>query len=415
METSAGRPAVADGPHRFRLGVRWSIAALLMGVTIINYLDRTCLSVAAPTLKKALSIDEIAFSHIVVAFQLTYLLMQPVAGRFIDRVNVRLGLAIAIAWWSVAQALTAFAGSWQTFALFRALLGVGEAATFPSAAKTVAQWFPPRERTLAVGILNVGAGVGALVAPPLVVFLILRVNWQAAFVVTGLLGLGWVVLWSFLYRSPDEHPWLTSEERALLPPSEPTRSPTAQPATRPVWRNVLTRRDFWGLAAARFLSEPAWQFFTYWIPLYLATERGMKLADIAYFAWVPFLAADVGCVFGGLLSPFFIRLGSPVMKARKLAATTCAVLMVPAIFIGTAPTAGWAVFFFSAGAFAHQAMSSTLLTLPADLFPRSDVATANGLSGLFGGSVGCSSRSSSASWPSPSATARCSSRSRSWI
>jgi ACS family hexuronate transporter-like MFS transporter len=158
-----------------------------------------------------------------------------------------------------------------------------------------------------------------------------------------------------------------------------------EPRDKGVWRIVLGQKNFWALALARFLSEPAWQFFIYWIPLYLATERNMKLKEIAYFAWVPFLAADIGCIFGGLLSPFFIRFGSSVMTARKLSASTCAVFMVFAIFIGRAPTSGWAILFFCVAAFAHQAMASTLLTLPADLFPRRSVATANGLSGMVGG------------------------------
>jgi ACS family hexuronate transporter-like MFS transporter len=154
---------------------------------------------------------------------------------------------------------------------------------------------------------------------------------------------------------------------------------------RGVWKIVLSRRDFWGLAIARFLSEPAWQFFTYWIPLYLVSTRHMNLKEIGYFAWIPFVAGDLGCLFGGLLSPLFIRLRCSVLMARKLSASVCALLMVFAIFIGRAPTAGWAIVFFCVAAFAHQAMSSTLLTLPADLFPKRTVATANGLSGSVGG------------------------------
>jgi ACS family hexuronate transporter-like MFS transporter len=356
-----------------------------MGVTIVNYLDRTCLSVAAPTLKEQLHIDEIDFSHVVVAFQLTYLLMQPIAGRIIDKIHIRFGLAIAIAWWSLAQMLTAVAGGWRGFAVLRALLGVGEAANFPSAAKAVAVWFRPSERTVAVGILNVGAGLGALAAPPFVVFLILRYGWPSAFVATGAIGLLWVGVWLLLYRPPEAHPWMSPRELAYIRQGRDELPVQEDSATASVWKTVLTDRSFWGLAVARFLSEPAWQFFTYWIPLYLAVERGLKLREIGYFAWVPFLAADVGCLFGGVLSPFFIKLGSSVMTARKLSATTCGVLMIFAVFIGRAPTAAWAVALFSVGAFAHQAMSSTLLTLPADLFPRSTVATANGLSGMIGG------------------------------
>jgi MFS transporter, ACS family, hexuronate transporter len=358
---------------------------LLMGVTIVNYLDRTCLSVAAPTLKKELSINEVDFSNIVIAFQLTYLIMQPFSGRIIDWLNLRVGLALSIGWWSVAQMLSGFAMGWPAFAAFRALLGVGEAGNFPAGAKTVSLWFRPRERTVATGIFNVGAGLGQAIAAPLVVFVILQYNWQTAFVITGAVGLVWVALWLLIYRSPEDHPWMSPAELAHIREGQTELAVKEEPAEKGVWKVVLGQKNFWALAAARFLSEPAWQFFTYWIPLYLATERHMKLKAIGYFAWVPFIAGDVGCLFGGFLSPFFFKLGSSVLTARKLSASVCAVIMVGAIFIGSAPSAGWAIFFFCIGAFAHQAMSSTLLTLPADLFPKRTVATANGLSGMVGG------------------------------
>jgi len=365
-------------------GLRWWIALLMMGVTVVNYLDRTCLSVAAPTLMKRLAINEVDFSHIVMSFQLTYLIMQPLSGRIIDWLNIRAGVAISIVWWSVAQMLTAVAVGWRAFAVFRALLGIGEAGTFPAAAKVVSQWFPPRERTIAMGILNVGSGIGAIIAPPLVVFLILRYGWQSAFAVTGALGIAWTALWLLLYRAPEEHRWISQTELVHVTGGDDEQI-TARDTNENVWAVVLTQQNFWGLAIARFLSEPAWQFFTYWIPLYLATERHMKLRDIGYFAWLPFLAADLGCLFGGMLSPLFIWLRAPVLTARKLSASVCATLMVFAVFIGRAPTPGWAIVFFCVAAFAHQAMSSTLLTLPADLFPKRAVATANGLSGTVGG------------------------------
>ena len=361
------------------------MAIVLMGVTVVNYLDRSCFSVAAPTLKVELAIDEVAFSHIIVAFQLTYLLMQPMSGRIIDWLGIRLGLGLSIVWWSLAQILTGVSGSWRTFALFRGLLGVGEAASFPSAAKAVGEWFQPKERTVAMGILNVGAGIGALVAPPLVAWIIVRYDWRLAFVVTGALGLVWVGVWFLAYRSPEKHPWMSPAELAYVRVGQDDGRERVKSRPPGVWKTVLKRRSFWGLAAARFLSEPAWQFFIYWIPLYLATERHLNLKEIGYFAWVPFLLADVGCLFGGVLSPLLIKAGSSVMTARKLSVTICAVIMVFAVFIGRAPTPGWAIAFFCMGAFAHQAMASTLLTLPADLFPKDTVATANGLAGAIGG------------------------------
>lgn len=371
-------------PRRFTVrGLRWWIAGLLTCITIINYLDRSALAVVGPTLKNELAIDEISFSYVVIAFQVVYGVMQPFAGRFIDWLNIRAGYAVALTWWSVAQALSGLATGWRSLALFRGVLGVGEAGNFPGAIKTVCQWFPPKERTVATGIINVGSGVGSLIAPPIVVFLILRYSWRAAFLVTGALGLLWVTAWLIFYRSPDEHPWLSDQELRHIR-EDKSQLPVLEAPAQGVAKLVLAEKNFWALAIARFLSEPAWQLFTYWIPFYLISERHLDLKQIAYFAWVPFLAADVGCLFGGVLSPFFIKRRFSVLTARKLAVTIPALLMVFAAFIGKAPSAGLAIFFFSLGAFSHQAISSTLLTLPADLFPERTVATANGMSGTAG-------------------------------
>ena len=371
--------------------LRWWIAILLMGITTINYLDRITLSVAAPEFKKSLGIGEVDYSRIVMAFQLAYLIMMPVVGRFIDWLGLRVGFTLSIITWSIAQMITALATGWRSFAVFRSLLGITEAGNFPGGAKAVAEWFRPKERTLATGIFNMGAGIGALIAPPLVAFLILKYNWQTAFVVTGAFGLFWAILWAWLYRSPEKHPWLSKEELSHIREGEQELATVKAPKGKGVWKIVLPQRNFWALGIARFFSEPAWQFFSYWIPLYLATERNMNLKQIGYFAWLPFLAADLGSMFGGVLSPFFInKMRVSVLTARKCAATVSALLMVFAVFIGRAPSPGWAIFFFCIGTFAHQSMSATLMTLPADLFPKTTVATANGLSGttaVLGGMI----------------------------
>ena len=363
-------------------GLRWWIAGLLTCITIINYLDRTALAVVGPTLKKDLGIDEETFSYIVIAFQTVYGVMMPVAGRVIDWLNIRVGYALAIVWWSIAQMLTGFAGGWRSLAFLRGALGVGEAGNFPGAIKTVSQWFPPKERTIATGLVNMGSGVGALAAPPLVVYLILHYSWRAAFVLTGAVGLVWVVLWLIFYRAPESHPLLSAEELAYIR-RDPEPCPTVDQGTGVV-PMVLRERNFWALGIARFLSEPAWQLITYWIPFYLVTARGLDLKQVAWFGWMPFLAGDVGCLVGGFLSPLFLKLNVSVLTARKWAVTVPAVLMLLVAFTGSAATPGLAVAFFSVGAFAHQAISSTLLTLPADLFPKRAVATANGLSGTLG-------------------------------
>jgi MFS transporter, ACS family, hexuronate transporter len=371
-------------------GLRWWIAILLMGITTINYLDRTTLSVSIPVLKQKLGMDEIDFSYILLAFQFAYLIMQPIMGRVIDWLGLRLGFAISIIAWSIAQAITSLATGWRSFAVFRSLLGVAEAGNFPGGIKAVGQWFRPKERTLATGIFNVGAGLGAAIAPPLVVWLILSFSWQFAFVATGVFSLLWAILWALLYRSPEQHPWITKEELDHISEGQAELSVSEPPEEKGVWKIVLPQKTFWAIGIARFFSEPAWQFFSYWIPLYLVTERHFDLKQIGYFTWVPFIAADFGSIFGGILSPFFInRMKLPIMTARKCAATVSALLMIFAVFVGQASSAGWAIVFICIGAFAHQSMSATLMTLPADLFPKRTVATANGLSGAmaFGGGM----------------------------
>jgi ACS family hexuronate transporter-like MFS transporter len=365
-------------------GLRWWIVILLMGITTINYLDRTTLSVSVPVLKKKLGMDEIDFSYILMAFQFAYLVMQPLVGRIIDWLGLRLGFAISIITWSIAQMFTGFATGWRSFAVFRSMLGIAEAGNFPGGIKAVGQWFRPKERTIATGIFNVGAGLGAAIAPPVVVWLILHYSWQFAFVATGAFSLLWAILWVLLYKSPEKHPWITKEELSYISEGERELGVAEPPEKTGVWKIILPQRNFWAVGIARFFSEPAWQFFSYWIPLYLATERNFNLKQIGYSAWVPFIAADIGSLFGGMLSPFFInKIKLSVMTARKCSATVAALLMIFAVFVGRAPSAGWAIFFICIGAFAHQAMSATLMTLPADLFPKRTVATANGLSGTM--------------------------------
>lgn len=362
--------------------VRWWIVILLTGITTINYLDRQVLSVVGPVLREDLDIKEIQFSRIAMAFQLAYLIMMPISGRIIDWLKIRLGFTLSIISWSIAQMATAFATGWKSFAVYRALLGITEAGNFPGAAKTVSQWFSPKERTLATGIINMGAGFGAIIATPLVVYILTVSTWKTAFVVTGAFGFVWLALWLFFYRDPEKHPFISKAELEVINEGQRELLVEERKSGEGVWKIVLFQRNFWAIGIARFFSEPAWQFFTYWIPLYLYTERHMDLKQIGYFAWLPWLAADLGSVFGGALSPFFIgKMKMSVLTARKCSAATAALIMVFAIFIGRAPSPGWAIFFFCVGAFAHQAMSSTLMTLPADLFPKSTVATANGLSG----------------------------------
>ena len=364
-------------------GLRWYIAIMLCLVTTINYLDRTSLSIAGPVLKDKLQINVQQFAFIIMCFQFSYGLMQPIMGRVMDWLGIKRGFSLAAVWWSIANMLHAFARTPFSFGAFRALLGVGEAGNFPGVAKTISEWFPAKERTIAFGIANVGSGTGSLIATPFVAWIIYKYGWQEAFVITGAVGFIWVVLWLLFYKSPSKHKCITQEELDYITKGQAELQAEEQ-TNKNVWKLVLGQRNFWGIAFSRMLSEPAWQFFSYWIPMYFADQRGMDLKQIGLFLWVPFLAADLGSFMGGFISPFYHKLGFKILTSRKLAMTTAACMMPVSLLIVQAPSAYWAIFWFCIATFGHQCISAVLLVLPVDLFPKSAVATANGLSGTCG-------------------------------
>ena len=360
--------------------LRWWIIALVTIGTILNYLARSTLSVAAPTLKHEFAMSTQQYSWVVGAFQAAYTVMQPVAGYILDLLGLRLGFAIFAVAWSLSNCFHAFATGWPTLALFRGMLGLSEAAAIPAGMKTVAKWFPPRERTVATGWFNIGTSIGAMIAPPIVVFCIAMWGWQSAFIVTGSVGLLWAALWYAVYRDPEDHASLSDEEKALIGIDRDTAEP---PAGAPLtWRAVLRTRAFWSIAIPRFLADPAWQTFSFFIPLYLVEQRGMDLKGIAAFAWLPFLAADAGSLLGGYYAPFLIRrFNVSLLTSRKIVMTTGALLMIGPACIGLTVSPAAAIALFCIGGFAHQMLSGTLITLSADLFDQRVVATATGMAG----------------------------------
>ncbi len=362
--------------------LRWWIVALISAGTVINYLARNTLGVLAPVLKHALHMTTADYSYVVGAFQLAYTLMQPVCGAVVDRIGLQLGFSLFAVAWSLANMLHALAAGWVGLALFRFLLGMSEAAAIPSGMKAIAEWFPARERSVATGWFNAGTSLGALIAPPLVVAVSLAASWRAAFLVTGSLGLAWAVAWYALYRPPARHPAITAAERHLIAdgraalPDTGRRAPTLA---------ILGQTRFWAIAIPRFLDEPAWQTFSFWIPLYLATDRGMDLRQIALFAWLPFLAADLGGVFGGYVSPFLMRrLGLALVPSRLAGVVLGAVMMIVPGCIGLVGSAHLAIACFCVGGFAHQLISVLINTLSADVFPADEVGRANGFVGQAG-------------------------------
>lgn len=285
-------------------GLRWWMIGLIMLGSIINYLTRSSLSVAAPTLKTELGIDEQHYSWIVSTFQ-GAIMLQPLCGYVLDVIGLKAGYALFAVAWSLISMAHGLAGNWQMLAGLRGLLGLAEGSANPAGMKATSEWFPAKERGLAGGVYNIGASFGSMLAPPLVGWAILAYNWQMAFVITGVLGLVWVAAWLWLYDSPEKHKSLSREEADYISSGQEKHLQHA--GMRPSVLSLLGRRNFWGISLPRFLADPTWGTLTFWMPLYLSQTRGWDIKQIALFAWLPFLAADIGCLFGGWFSLWLQR------------------------------------------------------------------------------------------------------------
>ena len=363
-------------------GLRWWMIGLIMLGSVINYLTRSTLAVAAPTLLKDLHITTQQYSWIVGAFQ-GAIMAQPICGYVLDVVGLKIGFAIFAVVWSVVNMSHCMANSWQAFAWLRGLLGFSEGSATPAGMKATSEWFPASERGLAGGIYNIGASFGSMLAPPLVAWAILMYNWRVAFVMTGSLGLVWVVLWLLCYQSPDRHPALTSDERTYIAAGQERH--LASDGSRPSLVKILRQRNFWGIAIPRFLADPTWGTLSFWLPLYLTNVRHMDLRQIALFAWMPFLAADFGCVCGGIVAmKLQKRFRLSLINARRSAFTLGAFLMMGMGFVGFVESPYAAIALLSLGGFAHQTLSVTVITMASDLFRKNEVATAAGMAGTCG-------------------------------
>ena len=363
-------------------GLRWWIVALIMLGSVFNYLSRSTLSVAAPTILQDLHIGEKQYSWIVGAFQGT-IMAQPLAGYLLDVLGLGTGLTIFVLAWSLTNMAHGLAHSWGALAGLRGLLGFSEGSANPAGMKATAEWFPARERGIAGGIYNIGASAGSMLAPPLVAWAILAYNWRIAFVITGALGLLWIVFWVLFYRSPEKHPALSTAERKYIAAGQEKH--LQGDGSRPSFRTIAAQRNFWGIALPRFLADPAWGTLTFWLPLYLSRVRHFDLKQIAMFAWLPFLAADFGCVFGGALAMTLQkRARLSVVNARRWVFTLGAGLMLGVALAGFVENPYTAIALLSLAGFAHQTLSVTVITMASDLFRKNEVATAAGMAGLFG-------------------------------
>jgi ACS family hexuronate transporter-like MFS transporter len=384
------RTEVMPTASGFKLrGLRWWIIGLIFLATLINYIDRLTISVLAPVITRDLGLTNTEFGGIITWFLFAYTISQGLSGKLYDRVGTKLGFVFSIILWSFAAMAHALARGLTSLSIFRFVLGLGEAGNWPGAAKTVAEWFPVRERAFGMAIFNSGAAIGSVVAPPLIVWLSLTYGWQTTFLVTGSLGFAWLALWLLFYQTPDRHQWLTEEERALIRKGQRIEIAedvvTTALAKAPRWRELLHYRQVWAIVLARFLTDPIWWLYISWLPKYLADARGFSLTKIGLFAWVPYVAADAGSLSGGWLSGYLIGRGWSVDRARKVVILAAALLMPAGIFAAFADDAMVALVLIGVVLFGFQVWINNVQTLPSDFFSDKAVASVAGLGGTGAG------------------------------
>ncbi len=360
--------------------LRWYIILLFFFATIISYIDRQALSVNAPHLRQDLGLSASQYSYLVTAFLLAYTIGPVLAGRLIDAIGTRVGMALAMIWWSVAASLHAFGGSLAGFLVLRFCLGLGEAGTLPATIRTVAEWFPLRERAMATSIFSAGTAIGAVVAVPIVAFATASFGWRTSFLVTGLIGFLWLVPWLLLYGRPEDHPRLSNEERATILDGQ-IQTPLATHSPM----ELLRHRKVWGIILGRFMVDPIWQFYLFWLPSYLVQQRGFSLRDVGLVGWIPFFATDLGCLTGGWWSGRLLAGSGSLTRARRTVLAVGAIgtlAGLPAVYVSEA----WlSVALVCCAAFAIGLWAPTALTLCADIMPRGAVATMTGLSSVGAG------------------------------
>jgi ACS family hexuronate transporter-like MFS transporter len=357
---------------------RWVICTLLLIGVTKNYMDRQVLGVLKTTLQHDLGWNEIDYSNLVFAFQAAYAAGMVLVGRLIDRLGTRVGYAASMIFWSVASMAHAACGSLLSFGVARSALGFGESGVFPASIKTVAEWFPQKERALATGIFNAGSNAGAILTPFVVPWITAVYGWRAAFIFTGALGFVWLILWLLLYRKPEEHPRLSKPELEYIIADRPPALP------RTKWIKIIPHRQTWAFVLGKFTTDPIWWFLLFWIPDFLQRNHGLKLSQLGLPIMVIYVMADVGSVAGGWLSSFMIHRGKSVNLARKSAMLICALSVMPIIFAYRIESLWGAVLLIGLAAAAHQGFSANIFTLTSDLFPAQAVGSVAGLGGMAG-------------------------------
>lgn len=384
MLGSGQADSLAEGvQHKSRVGhLRWwMLALMLLGVTV-NYITRNSLGIIAPELKQSLGISTEQYSWIVGAFQLAYTIFQPFCGWFIDVIGLKLGFLICACIWSLTCLLHAGAGSWMHLAILRFFMGGAEAAATPANAKVLGDWFPKQERPVAAGWAGVGFSIGAMLAPPIIYFAHSLLGWRGAFIICGSIGLLWVVLWWFLYQPPEKNRMLSKDELAYI-----NQDHESVPPKQSFWaalKVVSKNSKFYGIAIPAFLAEPAWAVLSFWVPLYLSSERGMDLKQIAMFAWLPFLCADLGSVASGYLTKLYLKVFKCTQINSVVASSASgAVLMLSLAAVALVKDPYITILLISIGGFGHQIISCMISALVVESFDKGQMATVNGMRGAF--------------------------------
>jgi ACS family hexuronate transporter-like MFS transporter len=386
VEAQSGEPGDASASSStdkrsggvFAGNFRWVICGLLFFGVTKNYMDRQVLGVLKGPLQREFGWNEIDYGNLVFAFQAAYALGMIFVGRLIDRFGTRIGYAIAMVFWSLASMGHAIAFSLPSFVAARAALGFGEAGVFPASIKCVAEWFPRKERALATGVFNAGTNIGAIVTPLIVPWIAVHLGWRWAFLLTGALGFAWLVLWLWLYRSPEQHPYCTRSERKYI------QSDPVAPAGKIKWSQLLPHRQMWAFAAGKFMIDPIWWFYLFWIPDYLQRTHGLHLTQIGLPILVIYVISDLGSIAGGWFSSSLIRRGVSVNAARKWAMFLCALCVLPIACVYRLSGLWPATVLIGLAAAGHQGFSANLFTLSSDLFPSRAVASVVGIGGMAG-------------------------------
>jgi ACS family hexuronate transporter-like MFS transporter len=373
-DSAAVKPEASSRAGYFR----WIICALLLFGTTKNYMDRQVLGILKGPLQHDLGWNDIDFGNLVLAFQGAYAVGMLVVGRIIDRLGTRLGYALSMVFWSLASMGHALGSSFTSFLVARSALGFGESGVFPASIKTVAEWFPKKERALATGIFNAGSNLGAIVTPLMVPWIAIHWGWRWAFLITGASGLVWLAFWLLLYRRPEEHPRVSRAELDYI------RSDPQPPMAKIKWARLISHRQTWAFVLAKFMTDPIWWFYLFWIPDFLQRRHGLALMNIRLPIVVIYVIADIGSVAGGWFSSSLIHHGKSVNLARKSALLICSVCVVPIVFAYNMESLWGAVLLIGLAAAGHQGFSANLFTLTSDTFPAQAVGSVVGMGGMAG-------------------------------